>query len=169
VPVSEKCVLSYARTHALFACKSHAPTEPQPHRDGNVFWLDAAVEPALNILQAEGKYVGRILDDSKVENAYLIYVKEFTPTNAYVLPSYISRLNRYTEKECRRICREIAEIIKLSHDSGMAHRNLLLTNVLVDRTVRRRDCRMSRSVFGTRSTCSRITPRSISCNRVTYW
>jgi serine/threonine protein kinase len=52
-----------------------------------------------------------------------------------MLPNYVASLNRYTEKDCRQLCRQIAEIIKLSHGSGMAHRNLHLNNFFVDRAV----------------------------------
>lgn len=92
------------------------------------------LERAVRVLKREGKYTGRIVaDDTSEDNRGLICVNEdFTPSSAKVLPVYIANLKKYTEKDCRRICREIALIIKLAHDNGMAHRNLLLTSFLVE-------------------------------------
>lgn len=83
-------------------------------------------------------YAGKFVDQEEAGNAAteLICLEEYTPPNVILLPDYIASLERYTEKECRRLCRQIAEIIKLSHESGMAHRNLQLNNFFVDRSVR---------------------------------
>jgi len=58
------------------------------------------------------------------------------PPNTKALPNYIAELRGFTEKEGRRICRQMAEIIKISHDHGMAHRNITMNNWLLDGSVR---------------------------------
>jgi serine/threonine protein kinase len=65
----------------------------------------------------------------------LVCVEEITPPKSFVLPDYITTLRKYTEKECRKICRQMAEIIKIAHDNGMAHRNIHMNNWLLDRNV----------------------------------
>jgi serine/threonine protein kinase len=72
-------------------------------------------------------------NDSKNEG--LICVEEVLPPTTQGLPNYIVQLPVYTEKHCRVIFRDIVSIVKLCHDNGMAHRNLLLTSLLVDRKV----------------------------------
>jgi hypothetical protein len=120
--------------------QSHAPERPQAQKDGNVFWLEAATDRAVRMLLAQRKYIGRIVDEPSGErNSGLICLEEPSPRDtksAEILPRYIAKLATYTERECRSLIREVALIIKQSHDNGMAHRNLLLTNLLVDRTVR---------------------------------
>jgi serine/threonine protein kinase len=98
--------------------------------------LDAAVENAIWSLLQEGRYIGKVVvDTDSGNNEGLICVDETLPPTAQGLPSYIVELPSYTEKDCRIIFREIVSIIKLCHDNGMAHRNLLLTSLLVDRKV----------------------------------
>ena len=97
------------------------------------------MEIALNVLMVERKYSGKILQDtaSTDENSEgLVCVEEIMPPKTMVLPNYIARLQAYTEKECRRICRQMAEIIKISHENGLAHRNIHMNNWLLDRHVR---------------------------------
>lgn len=87
---------------------------------------------------AEGKFCGRLLPDtssSEQNNEGLVCVEELSPPNVRVLPNYIARLRHYTEKDCRRICRQMAEIIKISHDNGMAHRNIHMNNWVLDKNV----------------------------------
>lgn len=86
-------------------------------------------------LVKERKYIGHILVVPDEVNEGLVCIEEILPPKIVLLPMYIARLESYTEKECRRIFREIALIVKLSHDNGMAHRNLLLTNLLVNKEV----------------------------------
>jgi len=133
-----------ARRSLLFSLfvpnlQSHAPTAPASLDDGTRFWLDGHVEIALNVLIVERKYSGRLLPDSgstEQNNEGDICVEEMTPANLKVLPHYIASLPSYTEKQCRKLCRQMAEIIKLSHDNGMAHRNIHMNNWLVDKRVR---------------------------------
>jgi serine/threonine protein kinase len=92
------------------------------------------------MLLEQRKYTGRIVDEPSGErNSGLICLEEPAPRetkSAEIFPRYIANLATYTERECRSLIREVALIIKQSHDNGMAHRNLLLTNLLVDRAVR---------------------------------
>jgi serine/threonine protein kinase len=83
-------------------------------------------------------YAGRFVNQEEIGRATdgLICLEEYTPPNAMMLPNYVASLTRYTEKDCRQLCRQIAEIIKLSHESGMAHRNIHLNNFFVDSAVR---------------------------------
>jgi serine/threonine protein kinase len=97
--------------------------------------LDAAVEKAVKNLIRKGKYIGKIIQNNGGNDDGLICVEEI-PTNAtYGIPEYIVQLPTYTEKHCRKIFRQIVSIIKLCHDNGLAHRNLLLTSLLVNKTV----------------------------------
>jgi serine/threonine protein kinase len=121
---------------SLLASKSHAPSREAAEKDGNKFWLDASVEKAVRLLLSQGKYLGKIIPERNGEdNEGLICIEETPATTGDVLPRYITKLDVYTEKDCRRFVREIADIIKLIHDNGMAHRNLLLTNLYVDKKV----------------------------------
>jgi len=125
-------------TRSLFL-QSHAPTAPASYDDGTRFWLDETVEIALHVLIAERKYSGRLLPDSESteqNNEGLICIEELMPPNTKALPNYIAELRGFTEKEGRRICRQMAEIIKISHDHGMAHRNITMNNWLLDGSVR---------------------------------
>lgn len=120
------------------------------------------MEKALRLLLAERKYLGRIIAEPGGNNEGKICVEETTPapSSVEVLPRFIANLNAYTEKECRRLVRDIALIIKKLHDNGMAHRNLLLTNLLVDRTVSPRLIQYLYSAFLTRIfSCSRFSLR----------
>ena len=105
-------------------------------KDGNKFDLDVGVERAISKLQREGKYIGKIVTKSTGDIEGLITVEEIRPDTVFEIPKYIVKLPSYTEKECRTIFREIVSIIKLCHDYGMAHRNLLLTSLLIDVKVR---------------------------------
>jgi serine/threonine protein kinase len=115
--------------------QSHAP-EALPPREGNRFWLDSSLESALNVLLAEEIYCGRVVDDDGSRETGLICVEEFEPRSSMVLPVYISKMPVFTERECRRLCRDIARCIEVSHASGMAHRNLHMNTVIVDKSVR---------------------------------
>jgi serine/threonine protein kinase len=98
--------------------------------------LDASVERAIRRLIDEGRYIGKLVAENGSNNEGLICVEEVLPPTTQGLPNYIVHLPVYTEKQCRIIFREIVSIVKLCHDNGMAHRNLLLTSLLVDRKVR---------------------------------
>ena len=98
--------------------------------------MDAAVERAIRNLIREGLYIGNIVTENNGNNEGLICVEEVVPPSLQGLPNYIVQLPQYTEKDCRIIFREIVRIVKLCHENGMAHRNLLLTSLLVDGRVR---------------------------------
>jgi serine/threonine protein kinase len=136
-----RMVLSGLTVTFLCRSKARAPPGPQSVRDGIQFWLDDSVELALNILMVERKYEGRVVN---VDSTGFICVEESKRSGTqgssrsgtrFLLADHVASLSRYTEKDCRRICLEIAHIIKLSHDNGMAHRNLHLNNFIVDKMV----------------------------------
>jgi serine/threonine protein kinase len=98
--------------------------------------LDAAVERAVRALIRNQKYIGKIITDDNSNNEGLICIEEQLPKTASSIAQYIVQLPAYTEMHCRVIFRQIVEIIKLCHDNGLAHRNLLFTSLLVDSRVR---------------------------------
>lgn len=108
-----------------------------PRSNGNIFFLDAAVEKAVRALTRHHKYVGKIITDDSSNNEDLICVEEKPPATVSSLAEYIVRLPRYTEMHARMIFRQIVQIIKLCHDNGLAHRNLLFTSLLTDSRVRK--------------------------------
>jgi tRNA A-37 threonylcarbamoyl transferase component Bud32 len=85
-------------------------------------------------------YSGRVVDQTRAQEesgeADLICVEEIVPLGTEVLPVYVGKMQRYTERECRFICKQIAKGIQTLHQAGIAHRNLHLENVIVDRKVR---------------------------------
>jgi serine/threonine protein kinase len=115
--------------------------------------LDGSVWEALDALKVEGKYEGRILDFD--DNGYVFVEEAWRSSNQFMLADHVASLSRYTEKDCRRICLEIAHIIKLSHDNGMAHRNLHLNNFVVDQKVSLQNVIGSR--VGLHDICLRIS------------
>ena len=98
--------------------------------------MDAAVERAVRTLIRKEKYIGKIITDDSSNNEGLICIEEKPPKTASSIAEYIVRLPSYTELHCRVIFRQIVQIIKLCHDNGLAHRNLLFTSLLVDSRVR---------------------------------
>lgn len=54
------------------------------------------------------------------------------------MPEFLRQLRTYTEMDCRFICLQLAQVIKVMHDAGLAHRNLNLENVIIDPMVRSR-------------------------------
>jgi serine/threonine protein kinase len=124
------------KSYSCFMKQSRAPEEPLPKKKGKSFFLDAALEGAVNRLIQEGKYIGKILPRSSSGNYDgLIFVEESVTTKMIGIQEYISELPTYTEKHCRIIFRQIVSIIKLCHSNGLAHRNLKLTSILVDKGV----------------------------------
>jgi serine/threonine protein kinase len=119
----------------LLRKQSQAPEEFLPKTNGNKFFLDAAVERAVRALIRNQKYIGKIVTDGNSNNEGLICIEEKPPQTASSIAAYIVQLPSYTEMHCRMIFRQIVEIIKLCHDNGLAHRNLLFTSLLVDSRV----------------------------------
>ncbi len=107
-----------------------------PRSNGNIFFLDAAVEKAVRALVRHHKYVGKIITDDSSNNDDVICVEERLPNTVSSLAEYIVALPRYTEMHARMIFRQIVQIIKLCHDNGLAHRNILFTSLLTDSRVR---------------------------------
>lgn len=105
----------------------------------NHFWLDVKVEAALNVLQAHELYIGRIIDSSTYEDGTgeQLCLEEKMPPDARLLPQYVASLPVYNEKVCRDIFRQVVNIVKISHDNSMAHRNIHINNFVV-RKVRMR-------------------------------
>jgi serine/threonine protein kinase len=98
----------------------------------------------VKLLIRKHKYIGRIVPVDSNNNTTgkninnvdgLICVEEIAPKGPIGLPKYIVNLPSYTEKDCRVIFRQIVSIIKLCHDNGLAHRNILFTSLLVDSRV----------------------------------
>jgi serine/threonine protein kinase len=98
--------------------------------------LDATVERAVRALIRNQKYIGKIIAVNFGDNNGLICIEEIAPPTALSISKYIVSLPNYTEMHCRVIFRQIVEIIKLCHDNGLAHRNLIFTSLLVDTRVR---------------------------------
>lgn len=114
--------------------QSQAPEVPKSN--GNKFFLDAAVERAVRALIRNQKYIGKIITEDNSNTEGLICIEEIPPKTTSSIAEYIVRLPIYTEMHCRVIFRQIVDIIKLCHDNGLAHRNLLFTSLLVDSRVR---------------------------------
>jgi serine/threonine protein kinase len=94
---------------------------------------------ALATLNSLEIYSGFIVDEKPSTvpgEPGLICVEEPVSPVIRVVPDYISTLERYTERECRDICRQLTNCIRILHESGVAHRNLHVENVLVDPFVR---------------------------------
>lgn len=116
--------------------QSQAPEELLPRSNGNIFFLDAALDRAVRALIRNRKYIGKIITEDNSNNEGLICIEEIQPKTSSSIAVYIVQLPSYTEMHCRVIFRQIVEIIKLCHDNGLAHRNLLFTSLLVDSRVR---------------------------------
>jgi serine/threonine protein kinase len=104
----------------------------------NRFWLDDRLYVPINILQIYNLYAGRIvnnnIEEQKGDN--LILLEEVTNHSLTPLPIYLGQLKKYNERECRRICRQAAQIVQILHSNKMAHRNIHLGSFLVDTKVR---------------------------------
>jgi serine/threonine protein kinase len=125
----------------FFVFQTQAPTQSVSQRgDGSRFWLDSSVQLALGILMSTDIYSGRVVDQTRAQEesgeADLICVEEIVPPDTETLPLFVGKMQRYTERECRGICKQIALGIQTLHRAGIAHRNLHMENVIVDRRVR---------------------------------
>jgi serine/threonine protein kinase len=145
--VQEESVLNpdYGQTQGFNAAdgysqpivQSQAPEDPHVSTaNANRFWLDGKLDLAVNILLSYNLYVGRIIESSKEEQGELIFLEEIPSPSMRTLPAYVARLPTYTERECRRICREAAQIVQILHNAKMAHRNIHMNNFVVDKNVR---------------------------------
>jgi len=66
-----------------------------------------------------------------------VLIEEYIPEGATLLPYFIQdRLELYTERECRHLCREVALRIKQFHDANVVHRKLHMENIVVESQVR---------------------------------
>ena len=117
-------------------CQSRTRTPPDPPAGRCRFWIDASLETPLAFLESAGIYSARIVDywpDQR--NADTICMEEKVSPTVVPAPEYVGHLQRYTEKDCRSICLQLAQAIKIMHDSGIAHQNIHLENVLIDENV----------------------------------
>ena len=112
--------------------QAKAPTLPKLTRVRGRFWIDSSLEHALDQLARCGIYSAQIMERKAGE----ICVKENRPSQALHAPEYIGRLDSYSEKDCRAICRQLAKAIQTMHISGVAHRHLHVENVLINAQVR---------------------------------
>lgn len=120
-----------------FLCQSeHSRYEPSMDpNDSSRYWIEASVQMALATLFSYGIYSARVINHSGSSDQAiqgLIQVEEIQSPITSPLAVYISNIEIYNEKECRAICKEIANCIKIMHEAGIAHRNLHLANVEID-------------------------------------
>jgi serine/threonine protein kinase len=138
IPVSQcsyyplSLLISLVLPPRFVSVQSHAPTATVSRYDGNRFWVDSSIQMALATIMSYGIYSARVVDMSEGEDGGLICVEETVPPINTPVPVYIGQQDVYTEKECRDICRKLAECINILHNTGIAHRNLHIENVIVD-------------------------------------
>lgn len=101
------------------------------------FWIDDSIELSLAILLSYDICSFRVVDPPPTSQhggspVDMICIEETADPTACSLPQYIGRLQSYSERDCRAICLQLAKSIKCLHDSGIAHRDLHVENVLVD-------------------------------------
>ena len=125
---------TYVRTHArcfssLLLQLYQARTRPKPRKALDKFWMDDSLDMALATIESYGIYTARIVDT----RPGMICIQEIPPPAAVKASVYVGlQRNRYTEKECRAICLQLAQAIQIMHDSGIAHRNIHDENTLID-------------------------------------
>jgi serine/threonine protein kinase len=102
-------------------------------RNGNIFWIDSSCEVAVASLISLKGYCGIVLQAGHGT----LYLEESMPSNATLLPRYICRMiPKYNERECRALCQQVVKLLQVLHGANTAHRNLNMTNVVVDEDVR---------------------------------
>jgi hypothetical protein len=85
----------------------HDGQEDVNSRNGNRFWIDSSCEVAVASLQAE---------------IVRLYLEKYIPSNATIPPRYICRMiPKYTGREYRAICRQVAKLLKFLHGAKTAH------------------------------------------------
>jgi hypothetical protein len=105
-----------------------------PNESGK-YWIEASVQMALETLISLEIYHAKVINHSEISDGAiqgLIQVEEIKSPIVSSVAMYVANIEKYNEKECRAICREIATCIKIMHDAGIAHRNLHVANVEID-------------------------------------
>ncbi|CAB9524527.1 Mitogen-activated protein kinase HOG1 (Fragment) [Seminavis robusta] len=100
----------------------------QTSREHSRFWVEDQVQDALETFIPTGAFRGRIVPSPEGH----AMVEEIMPPNGKLLPYYIINADVYTERECRNVCREIAQRIALFHRGHVVHRKLHMENVVVE-------------------------------------
>jgi serine/threonine protein kinase len=119
--------------------QTQAPVDPQVVGPANRFWLDERLDRPVRYLERHHLYGGRIIqpnNDEQQQGDNMILLEEVLQPHMRTLPSYVVELTSYTERECRRICRQAAQIVKIMHSNSMAHRNIHFGQFVVDENVR---------------------------------
>jgi serine/threonine protein kinase len=105
-----------------------------PNESGK-YWIEASVQMALATLISLEIYHAKVINHSGSSDGSiqgLIQVEEIKSPIVSPVAMYVANIEKYNEKECRAICREIATCIKIMHDARIAHRNLHIANVEID-------------------------------------
>jgi serine/threonine protein kinase len=100
--------------------------------------MDPSVyEAVIELVSPTGRffYNGTIVPDTESDTSGAILVEERTPLGGVFLPYYIASRQSYTEYHGRILCRKITEAIRALHDAGVAHRNIHLGNLIVEKGV----------------------------------
>ena len=92
------------------------------------FWIRREIQEALTGLIHTAGYQGRVVYEKEGE----VMVEEGRPIEAVTLPYHVTQYTRYTEAECRNICRMLAQRVQAIHRAHVAHRYLHPENVLVE-------------------------------------
>lgn len=121
-------------TYTKAIIHSQAPAAPQAGSSTR-FFLDSKLKLAVDILLDDGLYVGHIIECTPEEQGELICLEEALDSSMTTLPAHVAGLGSYTERECRKICREAALIVKRCQIGHMAHRNIHMDNFVVDKHV----------------------------------
>lgn len=119
----------------------------QPAQPGNSvthgvskrYWVDSSMGDAMAMLIFTGTFIAakvEVRPGMDGEEGTICY-QENDPLDAFSLPHHIANLERYTERTCRDLFKNIVERVQILHDSSVAHRNLQPDNILVQSNVRR--------------------------------
>jgi serine/threonine protein kinase len=101
--------------------------------DGNRYGIETSVQTALETLIARGIYHAKLINHPEIPG--IIQVEEIMSPIEPPVVNYISNIEKYNEKECRAICKEIATCIQIMYEAGIAHRNLHIANIEIDSCV----------------------------------
>jgi serine/threonine protein kinase len=86
------------------------------------------MQHAVGRLLATKCFPGRVI---KRRDGYMI-MEECIPNRAQLLPAFVASHERYTERECRNIFRQMVLRVQAFHEAGLAHRNLHPSNFIVE-------------------------------------
>jgi serine/threonine protein kinase len=141
IDISCVCMLFFCsvskKSNIMFFLQSEEPRYEQslnPNESGK-YWIEASVQMALTTLISLEIYHAKAINHSESSDGAiqgLIQVEEIKSPIVSPVAMYVANIEKYNEKECRAICREIATCIKIMHDAGIAHRNLHVANVEIN-------------------------------------